>query len=157
MDWFKVKNSYLLAILDQTFTSSSIYRDHYGCLTNMPSELMLVENQKHDLDRQQLEIKGLRIIPSENLGAKPVLPIHNKWTDARLRLAERKELRRRRVQSSYLRVLRAIRDFAINIHYGKASFVFMNLDELRRWIELIPMEARNIILRNAVMLRSWGQ
>ena len=59
MDWFKVKNSYLLAILDQTSTSSSIYRDHYGCLTKMPAELMLVENQKQDLDRQQLKIEGL--------------------------------------------------------------------------------------------------
>ena len=88
-------------------------------LTTMPSEIMLVENQKQNLDRQQLKIKGLQIIPSENLGAKPVLPIYSKWTDARLRLMERKELRRRRNQSLSLRVIREIRDTAVHVHYWK--------------------------------------
>ena len=71
-------------------------------LTNMPAELF-------------------RTILSEVVGAKPVLPVHNKWTDARLRLAERKELRRRQNLRSYLGATRAIRDTAINIHYWKAS------------------------------------
>ena len=83
-----------------------------------------------------------------------MLPIHNKWTDARLRLAERKESRRRKNLSSYLRATRAIRDTAINMHYWKVSFFFMNLDQLRHWINLIPMEARNHPISIEVGL--WG-
>ena len=54
---------------------------------------------------------------SEAVRVKPVLPVHNKRTDARLRLAEYKELRRHKNISSYLGATRAIRDTAMNIHY----------------------------------------
>ena len=57
--------------------------------------------------------------------------------------AERKEPRRRRNQRLYIRVIKAIRDTAIDIRYWKASFALVNLDERRRWIDLMPMEARN--------------
>lgn len=105
-------------------------------LTNIPAELF-------------------RTILSEVVGAKPVLPVYNKWTDARLRLAERKELRRRQKLRLYLRAIRAIRDTAINIYYWKASFVFINLDELRYWIDLILTEARNHPVSIEVGL--WGK
>ena len=58
-------------------------------------------------------------------------------------LAERKELRRRRNQRLHIRVIEAIRDTAIDIHYWKASFVLVNLDERRRWNDLTLIEARN--------------
>ena len=94
------------------------------------------------------------MIFSEAVGAKPVLPVHNKWTDARLRLAECKELRRRKNVSLYLGATRAIRDTVINIYYWKESFEFMNLDELTQWIDLMPMEARNHPISIEVGL--WG-
>lgn len=72
-----------------------------------------------------------------------VLPVHNKWTTARLRLAEHMELRGRQKLRSYLGAIRAIRDSVFDIHYWKATFVFTNLDELRHWIDLVPTEARN--------------
>lgn len=104
-------------------------------LTNMPTELF-------------------RTILSEVVEAKPVLPDPNKWTDARLRLAARKELRRRQNLRPCLQATRAIRRTVIDLYYWKASFVFMDLDELRIWIELIPAEAKNHPISIEVGL--WG-
>ena len=103
-------------------------------LTNMPAELF-------------------RTILSEVVGAKPVLLVHIKWANARLHLAERMELRRRQKLRPYLGASRAIRDSVIDIHYWKASFVFINLDELRHWNDLIPTEATNHPISIEVGLR----
>ena len=99
-------------------------------------------------------IELFRTILSEVVEAKPVLPDFNKWTDARLRLAARKELRRRQNLRLCLYAIRAIRYTVIDLYYWKASFVFMDLDELRIWIELIPAEAKNHPISIEVGL--WG-
>ena len=41
-----------------------------------------------------------------------------------------------------------------NTHYWKASFTFFDRDELRRWIELIPIEAKSYPMSIEVGL--WG-
>ena len=43
---------------------------------------------------------------------------------------------------------------AIRTYYWNASFVFLNLDELKEWIELMPTEARNYPISIKVGL--WG-
>ncbi len=84
-----------------------------------------------------------RSIFSEAIGPQRQLPLHNKWTDSRLRLAQRQELQRCTNLRLYLGANRAIRKTAIDIHYWKAPFVFYNLDELKHYIESMPTEAKS--------------
>ena len=92
MDWFKV-DEVLPTHLPRVYIAITM-----APLTNMPAELF-------------------RTILSEVVGAQLLLPPANKWTDSRLRLAQRNELRRRQNLRPYLGATRAVRDTAINIHY----------------------------------------
>ena len=74
------------------------------------------------------------------------LPLHNKWTDSRLRLAHRQELQICTKLRPYLGANRAIRKTAIDIHYWKAPFIFYNLDELKDYFESMPTEAKRYVL-----------
>ena len=87
-------------------------------LTNMPTELFPT-------------------VFSEVVTAQTPLPLHNKWMDTRLCLAERKELQRRYNLRPYPGVKRAIRQIAIDVHHWKATFIKMGLSSYLQKLRII--------------------
>ena len=94
------------------------------------------------------------MIVAAGVGPQPKLPPHQKWSNTRLDLAKGKEVERRNELTRFLSITPAMRLAAIRTYYWNASFVFLNLDELKEWIELMPTEARNHPISIEVGL--WG-
>ena len=75
-----------------------------------------------------------------------LLPLHDEWTDFRLSAT---------IYDHILELREQIRYTAIDVYCWKASFVFLDLDDMKDYIELMPAEAKNYMISIEVGL--WGK